>query len=239
MLLIDKEALFINNNDIPNDDFIKQTSIFRTLRETDRIRTGVTCENNVDISSYLLGEGKIFIGAYTYMNDGGYIRCEGGTFIGRYCSIGRRVTIAPGVHYMSKLSTSSFLIKGVKNPSASYAEYDTNIHFDKKRAHTIIESDVWIGDGAIIMSGVRLGVGCVIGANAVVTKNVLPYQIVGGVPARVISQRFSDDLIQKLIDTKWWESNCDLLNSLPLSNIYEFLKLYKFTPHEFPTYKLK
>lgn len=73
------------------------------------------------------------------------------------------------------------------------------------KGDVIIGNDVWIGYGAIILSGVKIGDGAVIGASAVVTRNVSPYSIVAGNPAREIKKRFSDDAIKKLLEIKWWD----------------------------------
>lgn len=69
----------------------------------------------------------------------------------------------------------------------------------------IIGNDVWIGYEAVILAGVTVGDGAIIGARAVVTKDVPPYTIVGGVPAKTIRKRFSDDVISKLLKMKWWD----------------------------------
>ena len=69
----------------------------------------------------------------------------------------------------------------------------------------VIGNDVWIGYEAVIMAGVTIGDGAIIGARAVVTKDVPPYTIVGGVPARDIRRRFSDDVIARLLELKWWD----------------------------------
>jgi len=68
-----------------------------------------------------------------------------------------------------------------------------------------IGSDVWIGMDCTVMSGVTIGVGAVIAAGSVVTKDVPPYTIVGGIPCKVIKKRFSDDIIERLLESKWWE----------------------------------
>ena len=69
----------------------------------------------------------------------------------------------------------------------------------------VIGNDVWIGYEAVVMAGVTIGDGAIIGARAVVTKDVPPYTIVGGVPAREIRRRFSDDVIARLLELKWWD----------------------------------
>lgn len=82
---------------------------------------------------------------------------------------------------------------------------------------TLVGSDVWIGSEAMIMPGVHIGHGAVIGSRAVVTKNIEPYAIVGGNPARLIRKRFSDDEIAMLLEMKWWD--------WPLQEIRESMKL--------------
>lgn len=89
---------------------------------------------------------------------------------------------------------------------------------------TIIGNDVWIGNGAIILRGINVGDGAVIGAGAVVTKDVEPYTIVVGAPARPLKKIFSDEIISELLDLQWWNWSVDrirekreLLLSEPLS----------------------
>lgn len=90
-----------------------------------------------------------------------------------------------------------------------------------------IESDVWLGDGVRVMSGVTIGVGAVIASGSIVTKDVEPYSIVGGSPAKLIKKRFDDNTIERLLKSEWWklpieeiEKRSDLLFS---RNINEFL----------------
>ena len=74
---------------------------------------------------------------------------------------------------------------------------------------TVIGNDVWIGYEAVIMSGVKIGDGAIIGTRAVVTKDVPPYTIVGGVPAKPIRRRFDDETIEKLESLRWWDWDCE------------------------------
>lgn len=94
-----------------------------------------------------------------------------------------------------------------------------NVENEPKRKEVgCIGNDVWIGTGAIILKGVNIGDGAVVAAGAVVTKDVPPYTIVGGVPANVIRKRFSDELTERLLAVKWWEYGPNVLKGLDISN---------------------
>lgn len=116
--------------------------------------------------------------------------------IGNYCSIARNVSIQEYFHNHRKVTT--YFI------GRNLLKSDLDSEFVSK-GPIKIGSDVWIGTGCQIMSGVSIGHGAVIGANSTVTKNVPPYAIVGGVPAKIISYRFSDEIIDKLLELKWWD----------------------------------
>ena len=122
--------------------------------------------------------------------------------IGKFCSIAckAKFLMTSGNHSMKSLSTYTFPI--------FYEEWDETLNvkdaWDNK-GDIIIGNDVWIGYDAIIMSGVKIGDGAIIGTRALVTKDVAPYTIVGGVPAKPIKKRFDDDIISKLLDIKWWD----------------------------------
>lgn len=108
--------------------------------------------------------------------------------VGRYCSIASDAVIGPMNHPIDGLSSSFELCppRPIENPPV------------------VIGNDVWVGAKAVVLSGVTIGDGAVVAAGAVVTKDVPPYAIVGGVPARVIKFRFSEDMIQRLQKTAWW-----------------------------------
>jgi virginiamycin A acetyltransferase len=82
-----------------------------------------------------------------------------------------------------------------------------------RKGNLIIGNDVWIGYNATIMAGVTIGDGAIIATNATVVKDVAPYTIVGGNPAREIRKRFSDDTIEKLLDLKWWDRDIDWITA--------------------------
>lgn len=122
--------------------------------------------------------------------------------IGKFCSIacGAKFLFNSANHTMSSLSTYPFPL--------FYEEWgiskkDVTKSWDNK-GNIIIGHDVWIGFEAIILAGVTIGNGAIIGARSVVTKDVPPYAIVAGVPARIVRKRFNEDVIVKLLEIKWW-----------------------------------
>ncbi|WP_426668526.1 DapH/DapD/GlmU-related protein [Mucilaginibacter sp. McL0603] len=92
---------------------------------------------------------------------------------------------------------------------------------------TLIGHDVWIGENAIVLDGVNIGTGAVVAAGAVVTKDVAPYTIVGGVPAKIIKTRFSGSEIDCILNSKWWDKNEEWLieNYKSFNDISDFIKL--------------
>ena len=170
-------------------------------------------------SPIIKANAKVFLGAYSYMNSGGYVREN--VFIGRFCSIGRRVTISAGRHNIHGLSTSPLLNHEVDKYSR---EEETYLGVKNQKKMVIIENDVWIGDGAIIMPGITISTGSIIASNCVVTKDVPPYAIVGGVPGRLIKYRFKKEITEKLILSRWWNVDLETLRSLPKKNIFKFIK---------------
>lgn len=117
--------------------------------------------------------------------------------IGKYCSISWDVTIGATSHPIEHISTHAFCYR------PQFGIVNNNIELKKKIV--TIDNDVWIGCGAIILPGVHIGSGAVIGAGSVVTKDVLPYEIVAGVPAKKIRNRFDDEIIKKLLKINWWD----------------------------------
>ena len=127
--------------------------------------------------------------------------------IGKFCSIacGAVFIFTSANHTLKSLSTYPFPLFfeewGLDKANVTDA-------WDNK-GDIIIGNDVWIGYEAVIMSGVTIGDGAIIAARAVVTKDVPPYTIVGGVPAKLIRKRFSDETIARLSEIKWWDWSYD------------------------------
>jgi len=129
--------------------------------------------------------------------------------IGKFCSIacGAKFLFNSSNHALSSLSTYPFPIFA--------AEWDENMLVTEawdNKGDIVIGNDVWIGYEAVIMAGVHIGNGAIIGTRAVVTKDVPPYTIVGGVPARKIRNRFDDSIIEVLQKIKWWDWDIEKLS---------------------------
>lgn len=140
--------------------------------------------NDFDFSHVALGYGSY--GELNVVDFGG----ENNLIIKNYVSIAQQVSfILNADHYTNHISTYPFEVKMLQTQtSESFGKGDI-----------IVDDDVWIGYGAIIMSGVHIGQGAVVAAGAVVTKDVPPYAIVGGVPAKVIKYRFEPEMIEELL----------------------------------------
>ncbi len=121
--------------------------------------------------------------------------------IGKFCSIAckAKFLMNSANHTLKSLSTYTFPIFG----DEWHKTLKPKDSWDNK-GNIVIGNDVWIGYDAVILSGVKIGDGAIIGARAVVTKDVPPYAIVGGIPAKVIRKRFNDNVIDRLMKIKWW-----------------------------------
>lgn len=193
--------------------------------------------------SYLQGKtilhGRNFIGKKVILKNcevgyGSYVQENGNltnTVIGKYCAIGSDVKSSIGKHPVETIAAvhpAFYSTHG--NMGYSYAKEDifeetTYIKNEKAslasegiNPQIIIGNDVWIGNGVQILEGVTIGDGAIIAAGAVVTKDVEAYCIYGGVPAKFIKKRFSDEQIEKLLELKWWDKGEDWIRA----NIHKF-----------------
>ena len=122
--------------------------------------------------------------------------------IGKFCSIANDVSIGLGNHPLDHFSTSPLFYRRQNTFKIKLVENDLQF---EEYFPVSIGNDVWIGTKAIILDGISIGNGSVIAANSVVTKNVAPYSVMGGIPAKLIKYRFSDKKIDEFNNEKWWD----------------------------------
>ena len=200
-------------------------------RITGRIKKWKSGETHEKIDSLYTKDhldGELFdIGAYTY-GIPNVIHWDESTHlhIGRFCSIANDVTIMlGGNHRTDWVTTYPFNVLSNPFPTAS-----SITGHPATKGDVWIGNDVWIGLGATILSGVHSGDGAVIGAHAVVTKDVAPYAIVVGNPGRMIKKRFDEETISALLEIAWWNWDEKRVNdATPLlcsSNIQTFINHY-------------
>lgn len=147
--------------------------------------------------------------------------------IGKFCSISRNVDIFGGGEHITEWVTT-FPLRIAFEQNGAWED-----GLPATKGHTIIGNDVWIGDGAKVLSGVTVGHGAVIGAGSVIAKDIPPYAIVGGNPAQIIRYRFSNTQIQKLISIKWWDwSESKIFDSINLLCSQEIDKFIAFAMDE-------
>lgn len=147
--------------------------------------------------------------------------------IGRFCSIAGEVVIQLGGNHRTEL-ISTYPFRGVVDDFPSAAALRPEDVSATSKGDVVIGNDVWIGRRAMIMSGVSIGDGAVVAAGAVVTKDVEPYAIVGGNPARLIRKRFDEETVKRLLEIRWWDwpvekinKNVDVICGPNVSRIFE------------------
>jgi acetyltransferase-like isoleucine patch superfamily enzyme len=142
---------------------------------------------------------KVEVGKHTYIARDCLVH---NSKIGAFCSIGNNVTIAPGAHPVNEFpSTHPVFYSTKKQNGTSFATTQQFIEMKE----VVIGNDVWIGSHCVIIDGITIGDGAIIAAGAVVVSDVLPYSVVGGVPAKHIKYRFDETIVSKLLTEKWWE----------------------------------
>lgn len=192
---------------------------------------------NIKIGKNVVCEGRNYIGENTFIKDtligyGSYVgpNCFlSSVKIGRYCSISAELKIIRGNHPTSKFISTHPAFYSKRNitnlkyiDDSKFNEYRYSLHNEKIAVS--IGHDVWIGWGVKILDGCTIGNGAILAAGSLITKDVPPYSIVGGVPARIIKYRFEKKDIDFLLDLKWWDKSKEWLmdNANLFDNIDNF-----------------
>lgn len=153
--------------------------------------------------------------------------------IGRFCSLSSNVKVINGRHaFKAPFVSTSPLFFSLSSPLGfsfvKSQKYDEFTYADTENKYpVVIGNDCWIGYGVSIIEGVTIGDGSVVLANATVTKDVPPYAIVGGVPAKIIGYRYDEETIAKLLEIKWWNKDITWIKEKAemFSDLENFLKL--------------
>lgn len=172
-------------------------------------------QNNKTCPNCIFPKGTVVVGDHTYgeLNVVTF-RDVSKLIVGSYCSIGQNVHfILDAGHFTDKISTFPF-----RTALLQMQNYEAT-----SKGNITINDDVWIGYGATIMSGVHIGQGAVVAAGAVVTHDVPPYAIVGGVPAKVIKYRFGPEMIEELLKVDYSKLTEDMVRE-HIDELYEELK---------------
>lgn len=173
------------------------------------------------------------IGAFTYLGQSFYRHVNK---IGRFCALATEIQMGHMEHSVEMLSPHPMFVtkfdSNWREADILYEDMDairanSNFNNESLQRRTLIDigNDVWIGHGVFISRGVKIGDGAIIAAKSVVTKDVPPYTVVGGVPARVIKQRFSDEVVEKLMKLQWWEYGPDILKGVHIYDIEETIDI--------------
>lgn len=217
-----ERELLTNIHILKNTEWIRKNEIFRAAYCDNENSIFIEKPVNTDygdIINQVKMLNNVVIGRGTYKLASGMFSPN--VIIGRYCSISHFVNIGATNHHMEYLYTG--VIDNIyKN--------DKNAENECKQNYTIIGCDVWIGVNVSILSGVKIGHGACIGAGSIVTKDIPPYAVAVGNPAKVIKYRFSDKIIEQLLELKWWELEPEIIKNIPYKDInksIEYLKRIK------------
>ena len=163
------------------------------IKKNSILKGEIRLDDGVSIGENSILDGRIYISKGTNLVRNNEL--IGKVQIGKYCAIARNVTFQGRNHFMHRAGIQARFYREVIGEKLGYIS----------KGPIIVGNDAWIGTRAIILSGVKIGDGAIIGAGAVVTKDVQPYEIVGGVPAKHLKWRFPEHIRKQLLEIKWWD----------------------------------
>lgn len=195
-----------------------KTYILRVIMKLDNV--GLKTSRELMKKNY-----NIIIGNYSYGCFKLDYSIEPGTTIGSFCSIAPGARIGSMNHPYRFISTHPFLY----DKSFSFVTENNKEVINDGAKSVVIEDDVWVGLNAIVLPGVTIGRGAIVGAGSVVTKNVPPYSIVAGSPAKIIKKRFSEEQIKLLLEINWasWEDDIIKRELSSFYDVDEFINRFK------------
>ena len=210
---------------------LRRMWILLTTRNV-KIGWGADIHKNTKFGGFnKIGEKTVFggeIGQYSYVG----VNCNIVGRIGKYCSVSNNVLLMAATHPIRKyVSTSPVFYSLRKQCGKTFADKQKLPEFERldcEKYALIMGNDVLVGIGVTFLGAVRVGDGAVIGANSTVTKDVEPYSIVAGSPAKVIGKRFTDEQAEFLLKFRWWDRDEQWIkeNYDKFDDIENFMKLY-------------
>jgi acetyltransferase-like isoleucine patch superfamily enzyme len=150
---------------------------------------------------------RVSVGRYSYIANQTHLN---NVEIGSFCSISQRVMNHLGNHPTRTFVSTHPAFYALNSPTPTFADKETFSDYGEK---VTIGHDVWIGSEVLLMDGIKIGNGAIVAARSVVTHDVPPYAIIGGIPARLIRYRFDEKTIQRLEDFQWWNKGLDWMKS--------------------------
>lgn len=205
---------------IDEDKIVSEQYVCQYLTKGDIISYYSECIHKQVQTQYI--SDNVQVGEFTYgIPTIGFPFDGSKLYIGKFCSIGPKVIILLGGEHSADWCTTY--------PFSDLMNEFRYIERVKSKGNVVIGNDVWIGYGSIILSGVHIGNGSVIGANAVVAKDVEPYSVVGGNPAKLIRKRFNEETIKKLEKIQWWNWEKEYIyDAIPILQSDEIGRLFEY-----------
>lgn len=217
---------------VRNDKYLKnKTRLFKSKFSDSVISPNVVFDDN----TLLEGENVIgsnvnisnsIVGFATYMgNNSNFVNCS----IGRFCSIAENSHVQAAIHPSIFVSSYPGFINTINDlPFGKGTTQFKELVRCSNNRFCNIGNDVWIGERVIIKGGVTIGDGAIIGMGSIVTKNVPPYAIVAGVPAKIIRYRFDNNIIEALLRIRWWNWPIEKIknNRNDFANVEAFVNKY-------------
>jgi len=223
-------------------EWLDDHRIFFHRRGSQRLKPGHVLYYRADAEiephvGFFAGNAVCTMGAMSISNSVVYPK----TRVGRFCSIAHGVDTKFGRHPIEHISTSVFTHEQSHLLSRAFMEdhgaTPAQGFPNPQRSSPVIGHDVWIGAHASILPGVVIGTGAVVAANSVVTRNVGPYEIVAGNPAKLLRKRFGDDIIAGLLESEWWQYRFTDFTDLSLDDPTAFLAQFQARKADLEPYR--